>query len=73
MSQPKLLSEVMLEIASNPNDPFGKVLRQCPFIQAELIHRKKMGLDDLTDEQIDFFKCANECDRARIHHMYIRS
>lgn len=53
MSQPKLLSEVMLEIASNPNDPFGKVLRQCPFIQAELIHRKKMSLDDLTDEQID--------------------
>ena len=53
MSQPKKLSEVMLEIASNPNDPFGKVLRQCPFIQAELIHRKKMGLDDLTDEQID--------------------
>lgn len=53
MSQPKLLSEVMLEIASNPIDPFGKVLRQCPFIQAELIHRKKMSLDDLTDEQID--------------------
>ena len=53
MSQPKLLSEVMLEIASNPNDTFGKVLRQCPFIQAELIHRKKMSLDDLTDEQID--------------------
>lgn len=53
MSQPKKLSEVMLEIASNPNDPFGKVLRQCPFIQAELIHRKKMSLDDLTDEQID--------------------
>ena len=53
MSQPILLSEVMLEIASNPNDPFGKVLRQCPFIQAELIHRKKMSLDDLTDEEID--------------------
>ena len=53
MSQPKKLSEVMLEIASNPNDPFGKVLRQCPFIQAELIHRKKMSLDDLTDEEID--------------------
>lgn len=53
MSQLKKLSEVMLEIASNPNDPFGKVLCQCPFIQAELIHRKKMSLDDLTDEQID--------------------
>ena len=29
------------------------MLRQCPFIQAELIRRKKMSLDDLTDEQID--------------------
>ena len=31
----------------------GAILRQCPFIQAELIRRKKMSLDDLTDEQID--------------------
>lgn len=53
MRQPKLLSEVMLEIASNPKDPFGKVLRQCPSIQAELIRRKKISLDDLSDRQID--------------------
>lgn len=53
MSQPKLLSEIMLEIAANPEEPMGKVLRQCPFIQAELIRRKKMSLDDLTDEQIN--------------------
>ncbi len=53
MSQPKLLSEIMLELAANPEGPMGKVLRQCPFIQAELIRRKKMSLDDLTDKQID--------------------
>lgn len=53
MSQPRLLSDIMLDIAADPNEPMGAVLRQCPFIQAELIRRKKMSLDDLTDEQID--------------------
>lgn len=53
MSQPRLLSDIMLDIAANPNEPMGAVLRQCPFIQAELIRRKKMSLDDLTDEQIN--------------------
>ena len=53
MSEPRLLSEIMLDIAADPNEPMGKVLRQCPLIQAELIRRKKMSLDDLTDEQID--------------------
>lgn len=53
MSQPRLLSDIMLDIAADPNEPMGAILRQCPFIQAELIHRKKMSLDDLTDEQID--------------------
>ena len=53
MSQPQHISEIMLQIAADPNDPMGKALRRCPFIQAELIHRKMMSLDDLTDEQID--------------------
>ena len=53
MSKPRHILEIMLDIASDPNDSFGKVLRQCPFIQAELIRSKKMSLDDLTDEQID--------------------
>lgn len=53
MSQPQHISEIMLKIAADSNDQFGKVLRRCPFIQAELIHRKLMSLDDLTDEQID--------------------
>lgn len=53
MSQPRLLSDILLDIAADSNEPMGAILRQCPFIQAELIRRKKMSLDDLTDEQID--------------------
>lgn len=53
MSQPQHISEILLKVAADPTDPFAKVLRQCPFIQAELIHRNLMSLDDLTDEQID--------------------
>ena len=53
MSQPRLLSDILLDIAADPNEPMGAILRQCPFIQAELIRRKKMSLDDLTDEHID--------------------
>ena len=53
MSQPAHISEVLLKIAADPSDPFGRTLRQCPCIQAELIQRKLMSLDDLTDEQID--------------------
>lgn len=53
MSEPIHISEILLQIAANLNDPMGRMLRQCPFIQAELIRRKKISLDDLTDEQID--------------------
>ncbi len=53
MKHIEAISEVMLRIATNTKDPFGCVLRRCPFIQSELIKRKLMSLDDLTDEQID--------------------
>ena len=53
MKNPEPIGEAMLRIAANPEDPFGCVLRRCPFIQAELIKRKLMSLDDLTYEQID--------------------
>ena len=45
MSQPQHISEIMLQIAADPNDPMGKALRRCPFIQAELIKQKKMSLN----------------------------
>ena len=53
MKEPQHISEILLKIAADSTDPFGCVLRRCPFIQAELIKRKLMSLDDLTDEQID--------------------
>ena len=49
MSQPQHISKILLKVAADPTDSFAKVLRECPFIQAELIHRKLMSLDDLTD------------------------
>lgn len=53
MSKPQHISEVIIKIASNPNDDFGKVLRHCPFIQKELLSRGLISLDDLSDDQID--------------------
>ena len=52
MSQPLHISEIILQIAADPKDQLGQTLRRCPLIQAELIRRKMMSLDDLTDEQI---------------------
>lgn len=53
MSKPEHIHKILIRTASDLNDPFGHTLRQCPFIQAELIRRKLISLDDLTDEQID--------------------
>ena len=52
MSQPTQIGEIFIQIAAAPNDPTGNTLRQIPNIQAELLHRKIISLDDLTDEQI---------------------
>lgn len=52
MSQPTQIGEIFIQIAADPNDPTGNTLRQIPSIQAELLRRKIISLDDLTDEQI---------------------
>lgn len=54
MSQPMHISEIMHQLVlNNPKDPFAQLLRRCPFIQAEMIRKGYMSLDDLTDEEID--------------------
>ena len=53
MSEPKRIGDIMVAIAADPTDDFAKVLRQCPFIQEELLKRKIISIDDLTDEQLD--------------------
>lgn len=53
MSEPRLIGDIMLDIAADPTDEFGAILRKCPFIQKELIARGIISLDDLTDEECD--------------------
>ena len=49
MSQPKHISEIMHQLVlNNPNDPWAKILRRCPFIQREMIKKGYMSLDDLS-------------------------
>ena len=36
MSEPKSIGQIITEMASDPNDPMGRILRQCPCVQALL-------------------------------------
>ena len=53
MKGPKHISEVFIEMAASNSDPMGKLLRRLPFIQTELLRRKIISLDDLSDEEIE--------------------
>ena len=53
MSEPKSIKQIMFEMAANAAEPTAKLLRTCPFIQAELIKQGKISLDDLTDTELD--------------------
>ena len=53
MSKPEHISQILVRIAADKKDDFGKVLRRCPFMQAELIRRGIISLDDLTDEELE--------------------
>lgn len=51
MKDPQHISEVIIKIASDPTDSVGKVICQCPCVK-ELLRRKIISLDDLSDDQI---------------------
>jgi hypothetical protein len=53
MKEPKLIREIMADMAMNPADPTGRILRKCPYIQIELLKQRRISLDDLTDEELD--------------------
>ena len=53
MKGPKHISEVFIEMAASNSEPLGRLLRKLPFIQAELLKRKIISLDDLSDEEIE--------------------
>lgn len=52
MSEPKLIKDIILDIAIDRNEPIGKTFTKCPFVQAELIRQGKLNLDDLSNEEI---------------------
>ena len=52
MSEPKLIKDIILDIAIDKSEPVGKTFVKCPVVQAELIKRGILNLEDLCDEQI---------------------
>lgn len=53
MKGTKHISEIFIEMVASNSDPLGRLLRRLPFIQAELLKRKIISLDDLSDEEIE--------------------
>ena len=53
MKNPVSIGTLIIHIASDPKDDLGKVLRQLPFVQEQLLAQGKMSLEDLSDEQLD--------------------
>ena len=53
MSKITTIGNVIIAIAADNKDALGKVLRQLPSIQEELLKRKLISLDDLSDKEIE--------------------
>ena len=53
MSKITTIGNVIIAIAADKNDDLGKVLRQLPSIQKELLKREIISIDDLSNEQIE--------------------
>ena len=57
MSEPKSIGQIIAEMASDPNDPVGRTLRQCPCVQALLESYPNLivvdnDLNDWIDNQV---------------------
>ena len=53
MSKITTIGNVIIAIAADKNDDLGKLLRQLPSIQKELLKREIISLNDLSNEQIE--------------------
>ena len=45
--EPQPIGDIILQMAADPNEPYSKILRQCPFIQKELLKQGKMTEEDV--------------------------
>jgi len=41
MKEPRSIRDILLDIAENPDDNFGKTLKRCPSIQKGLAERRR--------------------------------
>ncbi len=57
--EPEPIGEIILRMAADPEEPYSKILRQCPFIQEELLRRGRM-----TEEEV--LQCRRERDGENI-------
>jgi len=57
--KPEPIGEIILRMAADPEEPYSKILRQCPFIQEELLRRGRM-----TEEEV--LQCRQERDGENI-------
>ena len=53
MSEPKSIKDIIAGIAADSENEFSKILRQCPFIQRELLAMGAISLDDLSPAECD--------------------
>ena len=53
MSKTQTIGNVIIAIAADNKDALGKVLRQLPSIQEELLKRKLISLNDLSYKEIE--------------------
>lgn len=51
--EPELIGDIILRMAADPAEPYSMILRQCPFIQEELLRQGKMTEDEI-------LQCQNE-------------
>lgn len=50
--EPQPIGDIILRMAADPAEPYSKILRQCPFIQNELLRLGKM-----TEEEVLQCQC----------------
>lgn len=49
--EPQPIGDIILRMAADPAEPYSEILRQCPFIQNELLKQGKMTEDEVRECQ----------------------
>lgn len=47
--EPQPIGDIIMQIAADKSEPWSRILRQCPFIQEELLRQGKMTEDEVRE------------------------